>query len=196
MTSQINRPHQIVGILLSAGRGRRFDASGTKNKLLQILPDGVSVLAKSAAILSSALPVYVVAQEVAPEFVTECVACEIVHCMDADQGMAASLVCGLQRTAAAAGWVIALADMPFIKETTVQSLIAALQQGADIAVPTYNGRRGNPVAFSRRHLARLLQLQGDQGARSLLREFPVVEVTVHDTGILLDIDTVSDLPQS
>ncbi|MQR02209.1 NTP transferase domain-containing protein [Glaciimonas sp. GS1] len=192
----MNRSHQIVGILLSAGRGRRFDASGTQNKLLQILPDGVSVLAKSAAILSSALPVCVVAREVVPEFISECVACEIVQCIAADQGMAASLVCGLQHAATAAGWVIALADMPFVKETTVQSLITALQQGADIAVPTYNGRRGNPVGFSRHHLARLLQLQGDQGARSLLREFPVVEVRVNDIGILLDIDTVSDLPQS
>ncbi|MDP5008612.1 MAG: nucleotidyltransferase family protein [Glaciimonas sp.] len=196
MTVCTNDAHQIVGILLAAGRGRRFIASGGQNKLLQILPDGVTVLAKSAAILSSALPVCVVMREVIPEidaFIPS--GCEMVLCANADQGMAASLVCGLRQTDSAAGWVIALADMPFVKTTTIHALISALQQGVDIAVPTYNGRRGNPVAFSRHHLSRLLQLDGDQGARSLLRDLPVIEVAVDDPGILQDIDSVADLPQ-
>jgi molybdenum cofactor cytidylyltransferase len=74
-------------------------------------------------------------------------------------------------------------------------LVAAVRRGADIAVPTYQGRRGNPVAFSRIHLSRLLQLSGDQGARSLLKAFPVIEVDVDDAAIGRDIDFEADLAE-
>ena len=65
----------------------------------------------------------------------------------------------------------------------------ALRHDADIAQPIHQGQRGNPVGFGRRHLPQLLALGGDQGARSLLKTHPVVEVAVDDAGILQDIDT-------
>ena len=70
-----------------------------------------------------------------------------------------------------------------------------MRQGADIAVPIYQGRRGNPVGFSRKYLPQLLALHGDQGARSLLQIFPVVEVAVDDPAIHQDIDIVADIRQ-
>jgi molybdenum cofactor cytidylyltransferase len=191
---------QIVGILLAAGRGRRFDPSGKQSKLLQSLPHGDTVLASAAKKLSAVLPVYAVCRSDKPALTAQLAkqvnGCTLLECDDADDGMAATLVYGLQQTAAAAGWVIALGDMPYVQVSTIMALKAALEQGADIAVPTCHGRRGNPVAFSRHHLSRLLQLRGDQGARSLLQNFPVVEVAVEDVGILQDVDTVADIPQS
>jgi molybdenum cofactor cytidylyltransferase len=56
-----------------------------------------------------------------------------------------------------------------------------------------DGRRGNPVGFGRVHLAALLALEGDQGARRLLQTCPVTEVPVEDPGIFRDIDTPADL---
>jgi molybdenum cofactor cytidylyltransferase len=56
-----------------------------------------------------------------------------------------------------------------------------------------HGRRGNPVGFGRVHLAALLALSGDQGARRLLQSCPVTEVAVADPGIFQDIDTPADL---
>lgn len=38
----------LTGILLAAGRGRRFDPAGIHNKLLQRLPGGELVVAASA----------------------------------------------------------------------------------------------------------------------------------------------------
>ncbi|KAF3998653.1 nucleotidyltransferase family protein [Glaciimonas immobilis] len=192
---------QIVGILLAAGRGRRFDPTGEQSKLLQLLPNGNTVLASAASRLSMALPTYVVCRPDTPTLTAQLLSqlvggCTLLYCADADDGMAATLVHGLQQTSAATGWVIALADMPFVAVDTIKALTAALAQGADIAVPVHNRRRGNPVAFSHRHLSQLLQLRGDQGARGLLQRFPVVEVVVDDPGILLDIDTVADIPHS
>jgi molybdenum cofactor cytidylyltransferase len=83
-----------------------------------------------------------------------------------------------------------------VQATTIVQLVDAIRGGADIAVPVYQGRRGNPVAFSRIHLQRLLQLSGDQGARKLLREFPVCEIAVDDAGILYDVDSPEDLSRS
>lgn len=188
---------QIVGLLLAAGRGLRFDSSGVRRKLLQPLPtaSGQTVLATAAGNLAAVLPVCVVLRGDAADLITQIAGHAWVQCETADDGMAASLVCGLQQTADAAGWVIALADMPYLQTTTIQALASALREGADIAVPTYQGRRGNPVGFSCKHLPQLLALRGDQGARSLLQAFPVSEVPVHDPGIHQDIDTVADIRQ-
>jgi molybdenum cofactor cytidylyltransferase len=189
---------QIVGLLLAAGRGRRFDPSGSRNKLLQSLPtaSGKTVLASAAGNLAAALPICVVLRNDAVELITQVAGYASVQCEAADDGMAASLVCGLQQTADAAGWVIALADMPYVQTSTIQALASALRQGADIAAPTHLGRRGNPVGFSRQHLPQLLALRGDHGARSLLQSLPVVEVAVDDPGIHQDIDTVADIRHS
>ncbi|MNY74038.1 MobA-like NTP transferase domain protein [compost metagenome] len=62
-----------------------------------------------------------------------------------------------------------------------------------IAAPMYRGRRGNPVGFSRHYLPQLLALEGDQGARGILKHSAVTELEVDDSGILQDIDTPADL---
>jgi molybdenum cofactor cytidylyltransferase len=92
--------------------------------------------------------------------------------------------------------VIALGDMPFVRPDTIRQIVAALAHGAGIVVPVYHGVRGNPVGFGRAHLKHLLQLSGDVGARRLLQQYPVVEVTVEDPGICRDIDTRPDLQRS
>jgi molybdenum cofactor cytidylyltransferase len=103
-------------------------------------------------------------------------------------------MCGLRHTAGADGWIIALGDMPYVEADTIAALTAALREGADIVVPIHQGKRGNPVGFSRRHLPALLRLSGDRGARDLLQALPVTNVIVDDAGILRDIDTADDLP--
>jgi molybdenum cofactor cytidylyltransferase len=187
---------EFVGILLAAGRGFRFDPTGEKNKLLQPLSGGDLVAIASAKNLLSALPrVVAVVRPGATELASQlgAVGCEITECAAAEHGMSQSLIQGIAMTADATGWVVALADMPFVRPKTIAQLATSVETGADIAVPAYQGRRGNPVAFSPLHMQRLLQLQGDQGARSLLKSFPVTEVDVDDPGVLRDIDAVSDL---
>ena len=186
----------MVGILLAAGKGARFDPSGAEDKLMQKLPDGETVAVVSARTLVSVLPFVLAvvrpgAQALAA--VLRETGCQVIECPTADQGMGASLVCALSHLRDSAGWVIALADMPYVQASTIAIVAAALRRDADIAQPVHQGRRGNPVGFGRRHLPQLLALGGDQGARSLLKMHHVVEVAVDDAGILQDIDTRSDL---
>jgi molybdenum cofactor cytidylyltransferase len=193
-------PAKYAAILLAAGQGARFDPSGAQDKLLQVLPDGATVAGASASHLLAVTPNVIAvlrpgAAQLAALLLSQ--GCAVTFCPDPGEGMASSLTHGLRHALAQApeahGWLIALADMPYLQPATLRALLAALEAGADIAAPVYRGQRGNPVGFSRRHLPQLLQLQGDQGARSLLKAFPVTEVAVDDPGILRDIDTPADL---
>jgi len=184
------------GLLLAAGKGTRFDPAGTDNKLLARLPRADDVVAVAAArAMLQALPVLAVVSAVDSELGRRLAeaGCEVVGCDDAGTGMSASLMCGIRQARDAEGWIIALADMPHVQATTHRGLLAALKDGVQIAVPTYQGKRGNPVAFGCSHLDGLLALSGDRGARTLLQGFPVNEIPVNDPGIHRDIDTRADL---
>lgn len=188
----------LVGILLAAGRGSRFDPSGERNKLLQVLPGrGGTVVAASARSMIAVLPkvVAVVAPEgedVAAEL--RALGCDVTVCTHAGDGMGVSLAHAISHAGASTdGWLIALGDMPHVHPSTLTALARAVEHGHDIAVPVMNGRRGNPVAFGRRHLAALLALRGDQGARNIVKANPVTEIEVDDPGIFQDIDTAEDL---
>nr|WP_314628200.1 nucleotidyltransferase family protein [uncultured Janthinobacterium sp.] len=189
-----------VGILLAAGRGRRFDPSGVQNKLLQPLADGphagLPVVVAAATNMLAALPrvlAVVRADDTQVARALGALGCEVRVCHDADTGMAASLTCAIGHVRGAPGWLIALGDMPWIEPATIAALSHAIADGARIAVPVCQGRRGNPVAFSAVHLPLLLALDGDQGARSIVQSHAVQEVAVDDGGILRDIDTPDDL---
>ncbi|WP_136417771.1 nucleotidyltransferase family protein [Herbaspirillum sp. ST 5-3] len=187
---------RLTGILLAAGRGTRFDPTGEQNKLLQVLPTGQGVAEAAARNLLTVLPT--VLAVVRPEHTAlatqlRAIGCRVSVCMNADEGMAASLVHALAQTSDAQGWLIALADMPNVQPATIEALSKAIRHDTDIAVPMYRGQRGNPVAFGRAHLPDLLALRGDQGARQVLKTRPLIEVVTDDAGIMQDIDTIADL---
>lgn len=195
----------LTGILLAAGRGRRFDPAGARNKLLQRLPGGELVVAASARTLLAVFPRVVAV--VPPDDggvgdVLRQLGCEVTVCPDADNGMGLSLAHAIHHSlqgqlhdqSPGQGWLVALGDMPFVAPSTLHALDAAVGEGAAIAAPLFEGRRGNPVAFGARHRDALLVLDGDQGARRLLQTSPVTTIDVPDPGILRDIDSPSDLP--
>lgn len=191
------RMDAFAGLLLAAGRGSRFDPTGARSKLLQPLHSGESVVATSGKNLLAALPTVLAVVRPDSSAISQqlrALGCEVTVSETADEGMAASLVHALSLARDARGWIIALADMPYVQPKTIRALVEAIEHGAHIAVPTHQGRRGNPVAFDRTHLDHLLTLRGDAGARRLLQTFPVTEVATDDPGIAQDIDTPDDLP--
>jgi molybdenum cofactor cytidylyltransferase len=193
-----------VGILLAAGRGKRFDPSGMQNKLLQPLgaAAGTDAVAGELVVAASARHLLAVLRRVVAVVrpgddkvaaLLGAMGCEVKVCPDADFGMGASLVHAIDYTRGAPGWLVALGDMPHVKPATIARLSDTVMQGERIAAPVYRGKRGNPVAFSPYYLDLLLALDGDQGARNILKSHPVREVDVDDSGILRDIDTPADL---
>src|SRR5262249_26891523 len=90
---------------------------------------------------------------------------------------------------------VGLADQPRVGAEAYQRLAAAHDAGAQLAVATYDGVRGNPVLLGRSLWAEARTLEGDVGARQLMRDHDVVEVTCDGTGSAVDVDTAEDLRQ-
>jgi molybdenum cofactor cytidylyltransferase len=95
------------------------------------------------------------------------------------------------------GAIVCLGDMPLVDKGLIDRLIDAFdpERGALIAVPVADGRRGNPVLWSRRLFNELMTLQGDIGARHLIAQHQeaVAEVAVSGKSAFLDVDTPVEL---
>ncbi|MGH3147978.1 MAG: nucleotidyltransferase family protein, partial [Rubrobacter sp.] len=124
-------------------------------------------------------------------------AVRVVENADWELGQSTSVVAGLRACAAQArAAVVLLGDQPLVGAEAVRRLVAAYEQGAKVAVATYGGRFRNPVLFSREIWPLLEEeLEGDEGARVVLRRHPelVVEVPCDGTGDPADVDTRTDL---
>lgn len=186
---------EIVGLLLAAGKGRRFGS----DKLMHPLADGLPMALVAAANLRPACDRVVVVLRAADHPLAGRLVdagCEIVVCPEADGGMGHSLAAGVRATADAAGWVVALADMPFIQPSTHRAIAAALRAGASLAAPQYQGRRGHPVGFAGKWLEALSALSGDHGGRAILgaHRAQLMLQPVDDPGVLMDVDRPEQLP--
>ena len=90
--------------------------------------------------------------------------------------------------------VIALGDQPRLPAGLLPSLLEAFRrEGKPIAAPAYRGTQGTPVVFAASVFGELRALDGDTGARAIVRRDParVAQVAVeHD--MPPDVDTPED----
>ncbi|MGZ8173399.1 MULTISPECIES: nucleotidyltransferase family protein [Methylobacter] len=184
----------IVGILLAAGASRRFGA----DKLTHILPDGNLVAVRACRnLLAGTDGVLAVVRPDSEELTAllQAEGAEVRVCADAEQGMSASLVFGIRACPDAAGWLITLADMPWIEPATIRKVADALRSGAVMAAPCWQGRRGHPVGFSQILGPELAALSGDEGAKTVIQAHleQLRLVDCDDAGVLRDIDKPEDL---
>ena len=182
----------IAGLLLCGGKGRRFGV----DKLLAgdepIVARAARNLKAGAGNVLAVIPL----KSARLREVLEGEGCTILESDRTTAGMGASLAAGVQATATAEGWIVALGDMPIVDPATIDSIRRALERGAPMAAPfDRSGRRGHPVGFSKALRSDLLALGGDVGARDLLaRHAGMVErIVTDDPGIFVDIDTKADL---
>jgi molybdenum cofactor cytidylyltransferase len=196
----------IAGILLAAGAGSRFGSGANSGggKLLHPL-DGVAIGVRAARHMQSAgLAVTAVVRPGSDELVRllQNEGVTVTVCAQAADGMGASLAHGIAQTPLhthdAAGWVVALADMPRIQPATIRQVASAIAQGALIAAPSYRGERGHPVGFSAALRDELLGCHGDEGARAVIRRHhaEIRLIATGDSGVIFDIDRKEDIPLS
>ena len=182
----------IVGLLLAAGSGSRFGS----DKLRHALPHGVPIAVQAARHLKTQVPVVAVVRSngVLMEAL-QAEGCRVVVCDNAAEGMGASLACAARAAGKADAYVVALADMPFVRPSTVAAVRQALEQGARLAAPYFRARRGHPVGISARYRADLTAIGGDEGARALLERHSAQlrKIPVGDPGVIRDIDRPEDL---
>lgn len=182
-------------ILLAAGLSRRF---GAGDKLL-------------ANVNGRPLAAYIAATLAGMDFahrIAICRSCDgplaeliaangftIVANPDTAEGQASSLRLGVAaaQSRGAETILVCLADMPFVTQAHLGALIALGRDSFAASIPDDGGPASPPAAFNRRHFAALLAMQGDKGARDLLRQAPTVTCPARE---LADFDTVESLAQA
>jgi molybdenum cofactor cytidylyltransferase len=185
----------VWGIVLAAGAGKRV---GGPKALLML--EGRSFLAHAAAALSRPGVAGVVAVLGYDAARVQKESGPLSGGIDVDSvvndahetGMLSSILCGLEHAAArhADAVLVHPVDHPRVAAATVDRVIAALQDGGRIVVPSYEGRRGHPAGFSRAVWPALRAASPDQGARQVLAEHPdwIVHVA-GDAGSISGVNT-------
>jgi molybdenum cofactor cytidylyltransferase len=184
----------FAAVVLAAGRSSRM---GGPNKLLAEIGGRPLVrIVVEQALASRARPVVVVTghQRERVEGALAGLPVKCVHNPHYADGLGTSLKAAIAGLPAEVdGAILCLGDMPQVDAALIDRLIGAIDpdKGALVAVPTIDGKRGNPVVWSRRFFPDLTAVEGDVGARHLIGRYAeaVVEVPVSGNAALTDIDT-------
>ena len=180
--ASLSTPALPTIIVLAAGRGERFIASGGNTHKLAALLAGKPVLQHVLdAIRASGLPHHVVQADVSRP------------------GMGDSIADGVRATPDAAGWLVLPGDLPLVRGESLRAVADALGQHA-VVMPAYQGVRGHPVGFSAACRDQLLAFKGNQGAAPVVLAQAamnsVAVLALDDVGVVTDIDTLDDLARA
>jgi molybdenum cofactor cytidylyltransferase len=184
---------KIAAIILAAGQSTRMGS----NKLVSDI-QGAPLVRRvaDAALASAAQPTIVVTGRYDAE-VREALhglPVTILKNQDYTIGLSSSLICGIKAVPEDCdGVIVLLGDMPKVSAELIERLIEAFDPGGGraICVPTWRGKRGNPVLWARVFFDEIMSLKGDVGAKNLIgqHEEAVCEVEWGDDAPLVDIDT-------
>ena len=188
------RAPSIACIILAAGQSRRM---GKVNKLLASI-DGKPMVrwAAEAALASAAAPVFVVLGHEAEKVRAALKDLKVTFVENPDyaQGIASSVKRGIAALPGKRGRGRGLPRRHAAhRPGQIDRLIAAYNpvEGRALCIPTWRGKRGNPVLIGKRFFAEMQALTGDVGARPLISQYPELtcEVEMEDDAVLVDIDT-------
>ena len=192
--NKMKKINKVTAIVLAAGQSHRM---GDENKLLMKIDDYPMVEHVAKILNESCLDKIIVVTGFESKQIKSALNgydVMFIDNPDYEQGLSTSLIAGLRSVDEMTDAVIiCLGDMPMITSTGIKQLIDEFnpEGGREICVPTYQGKRGNPILWSRRFINEMLQLEGDVGAKHLLFSYDDVvhEVSIQDSGVLLDFDT-------
>ncbi|MCC3860509.1 nucleotidyltransferase family protein [Pseudemcibacter aquimaris] len=181
---------RIAAIVLAAGRSTRM---GAENKLLLTFNDKTMVNYVVEQLADSNVSCIYVVTGNESEAVKKSISGDVtyVHNLEFFHGLSTSVKAGIEALPNDIdGVMICLGDMPYITSGNYNDLIAAFEKGKIIA-PTTNGKIGNPLIFAKNYFNDFEELEGDRGARKLLKDYPddIIEVDVNSEAIFQDIDT-------
>jgi molybdenum cofactor cytidylyltransferase len=186
----------IYGILLAAGSSSRFGSDKLLYPLAPLTPLGGVAARNLAAGVDRVVAVVRPGAGRLKEVLMAAGVTEFVVCPEAALGLGRSLAGGIRSTPQATGWLIALADMPFIRPATIRGIAQLLRRGSPLAAPVYEGRRGHPIGFSREFGPALSSLTGDRGAQTIVQSQleRLKCLACDDPGVVWDVDVPGDLP--
>ena len=190
----------ISAVILAAGESRRM---GKQNKLLLPVGGGALLVKLVKSVCDSDVgQVLVVIGHEAEKIRRELneLPLSFVYNPNFREGMTTSIKSGVKKVSPDCdGFLICLADMPFINTPEINKLIHAYVQNRIkekrlIVVPEFQGQRGNPVLFSSEFRNDILEYKKESGCRGVIMNYPesVKEIKMDNNNMLLDVDTLED----
>ena len=188
---------KVGAVLLAAGGSSRM---GQSKQLLGY--EGKTLLRRAVETLlaTACSPVVVVLGaefEIAKNKIED-LPVEIARNENWQTGMGSSIKAGLEYLLQIApdisAVIITLCDQPKIMATHLDRLAEKFREtGSDIVAAEYSGTLGVPALFGEQYFAELLNIEGDKGARKLIRSASAGVSTLQMPEAAFDIDTLEDL---
>lgn len=190
------RPLTVVAVILAAGRASRMGASGAHKLLAEFQGEPLVRRAAKTALAADAASVIAVTGHRQSEI--EAALCGLgVTTIDNPNyasGMASSLISGFSAPGAADadGVLVMLADMPGVTTSDLNALISTFRVacGQAIVRAVSKGKAGNPVILPRSLCGAVMGLEGDVGARQVIKTsgLQIIDVDIGEAAHL-DVDT-------
>ncbi len=121
----------------------------------------------------------------------------LVENPDPSRGMISSIRAGLESGwAAERNFMIAPADVPFVKVATIDRLVKTfMTRDCKIVIPAYKGLGGHPAVFDQSLYGDFFAHGDSSGTREILMRYQTdtVRLNIQDPDICYDIDTPKDL---
>lgn len=182
----------IAAVVLAAGSGSRFGASAKQLAELDGIPLLEHALRAVEAVPAIERIVVVLGARAAEiRAGVDLGEAEVVVCEDWADGQAASLRCGIEAIAGADAAVLTLGDMPRITPEVIDAFagLAGVYGSSVRARAVYDGKPGHPVVLGSAYFARIAALEGDVGAREVLKEIRAHPIECSHLCSAADVDT-------
>ncbi len=185
----------ISAILLTAGQSKRMCGENKLTKKIQ----GIPLIKHSVEnILSSSIDELIVVvgyqKEIIEKLIDKNVKIKFVFNKNFEIGMASSIKTGLNHLSDdTEAFFICLGDMPMVNKDVFNLLIKS-KNNKEIIVPTYNGKQGNPVLFSKSMKKQIMTIEGDAGAKKILQlnKDKILYIKTNDQYIMKNYNSQND----
>ena len=179
-------------ILLAAGESKRMNG---ENKLTKLINGKPLINHSVNNILESSIDELIIIighqGEVIKNTVFDNNKIKFFFNKDYKSGMSSSIKVGLNNLSKEAKFFfICLGDMPLVDKKIYNQLIKQTKKDK-IIVPTYNKKMGNPVLFPISMKNKIMDIEGDNGAKKLLDKYKdkILNLEVNDQGIIKNFNT-------
>lgn len=189
-----HRGKNIAAVILAAGQSTRM---GADNKLLLAYKNETVLSHVSGQVRAAGINTVLVVTGYQKDEVATALSghdVTLIHNDLYEEGMSGSVKLAIEQLPEDIDAVIIiLGDMPTVSANIIRKIVAAYNpaEGHLIIIPAHEGRRGNPILWDRAFFADFDRLEGDRGAKILLKDYPeyICEVDVGSEAIFCDIDT-------
>ena len=126
---------------------------------------------------------------------------KFVYNKDFKKGISSSIKIGLKSISKKSeAFFISLGDMPNVNQNIYNKLIKSrfkynkklkLQHKKEIVIPTFEGKNGNPILFSKFMKDKIMLVKNDLGASEIIKlnKEKILNVPLNNKSIFLDFDT-------